>query len=409
MALENNRKIKIAVNRVEMADNQATIGQAGLLPNLSANGSYSTGESDTKIEVANQAEDIETNNAKSTNLQAGVNLDYTVFSGFANQRTYQKLKINTDLTDANSRLEIEGIVLQVAAAYYNVDRTASNLDALKQAATASEDRLNRAKARRELSGGTKLNELNAQVDFNKDRVALLDAEKAYQDALDNLYLLINSGEPTTGTPGSETFNTFGNLKAFSLADLKADMLEQNAQLLSARFTEQASLLDYKIAKSAYFPQLKLNGSYAFSRNEAEGSFLRSNESLGYTAGLTLSIPLYQGGKRNINTQNKRIQYTSSTLQAEETELTLIRDLKAAHRDYLNSLAVLDLEEENQATAQLNFDYSKDKYQQGLLTGLQFREAQINLLLANNNLSNVRYNAQLAELELLRLTGALLQE
>lgn len=404
LALENNPNIRVAINTQEQAANRATPGQAGLLPNLSANGSYSTGESDTKIEVANQPNPIETNGAGSTNMAASVNLDYTLFSGLANKRTYTKLKITADLREASTRMEIENVVLQVASAYYNVARSYTNKRALEESVAASKDRLERSKARRELSGGTQLNELNAQVDYNKDKVALMDAEKAYLDALDQLYLLVNKGEPTAGQPDTLVADLPNQQ---NLGVLKQELLEQNAQMLSARFSEQSSMLDYKITKSAYYPQLKLNGAYAYSRNESEGSFLLSNETLGYTAGLTLSIPLYQGGKRNIQTKNAKLQYQSAQLTAQQTEWSLMTDLKAAFRDYQNSLAVFELEKSNKETARLNFEYSQQKYQQGLLTGLQFREAQINLLLANNSLNNVQYNARLAELELLRLSGGIL--
>ncbi len=406
MALEQNPNVKVAYNQATQAENQATLGQAGLLPTVSANGSYNTGENDSRVEVANQPEPIIANGAGATNISASVNVEYTLFAGFVGQNNLKRLRVQADLSESATRLEVENMVLQVASAYYNVARSYRNQQALSESLRASEDRWKRSKAKQELSGGTRLNALNAEVDYNKDKVAYLDAQRAYQDALDQLYLLINKGEPTQLQPDTQEIAIAG---VPQLTVLQEQLLAQNAQMLQARYAEQASLLDYKISKSAYYPQLKLTGSYAYNRNEQEGSFLLSNQTTGYTTGITLAIPLYQGGKRNIQTQNARLEYQNAQLSAQQTEWRLYTDLKAAYREYTNSLEILEIEESNLETAQLNFDYSQQQFEQGQLTGLQFREAQVNLLLAANNYNNVQYNASLAALELLRLTGGLMGE
>ncbi|MBR9859591.1 TolC family protein, partial [bacterium] len=83
--LSNNHLIKIASNDAEVAEKQAVMGRAGLLPTVNAEGSVNYGLNNTKIQVANSPDIIETTGAESNSIRASVNLNYTLFSGFANK------------------------------------------------------------------------------------------------------------------------------------------------------------------------------------------------------------------------------------------------------------------------------------------------------------------------------------
>ncbi|HCO83238.1 MAG TPA: transporter, partial [Arenibacter sp.] len=50
---------------------------------------------------------------------------------------------------------------------------------------------------------------------------------------------------------------------------------------------------------------------------------------------------------------------------------------------------------------------KEQFQLGRITSIEFRQAQINLLNAQTNKNLAKYDAKLAELQLLQLTGQLL--
>jgi outer membrane protein len=72
----------------------------------------------------------------------------------------------------------------------------------------------------------------------------------------------------------------------------------------------------------------------------------------------------------------------------------------------NSLQVLAAEQLNIHSAQLNFDQSKAYYELGQISSTQFREAQLNLISAKNNIQSATYNAKIAETELKKSSGVL---
>lgn len=402
-ALSANPNIRISRSRVEIAENNASLGNAGLLPTLALAGGVDYGVDDVSIQVTGSPDAIETTGAASTTYNANLNLNYTVFSGFNNKRNYSKLQLTAAQSEMQSQLEIEGIVLQVAAAYYNVLRAQNNMNILRESKTISQKRADRAQASKDLSGGSSIALLNAQVDLNQDSVELLNARKALNEARINLNQLL--GRELTDEPVLAADSELPQLDSYDA--LKGKMVSQNPTQINARLTEQASLLDYRISNSSYLPQLNFTGTYSYFRNEAEGSFLQLNESLGYGLGLTLSVPLFTGGTRRTAQKNTKILMENSKLLNQETERTLEKQLLIAYEDYKNSIQAYELEQLSLETADLNFEVSEERYANGQISNVDFRTAQLNRLMSQNNLNNLRYNVELAALEVLRLSGELM--
>jgi outer membrane protein TolC len=75
--------------------------------------------------------------------------------------------------------------------------------------------------------------------------------------------------------------------------------------------------------------------------------------------------------------------------------------------YQNRQVVFSIQEKNVETNQNNFDRSKEQFSLGSISSISFRQAQINLMNAQTNKNKAKYDAKLAELQLLQLTGQLL--
>jgi outer membrane protein len=78
----------------------------------------------------------------------------------------------------------------------------------------------------------------------------------------------------------------------------------------------------------------------------------------------------------------------------------------AFRTYQNSLELVDLEEDNLANAEETLDIALERFRQGIISAIEFREAQRAFLSAESRLIEAKYDAKIAETELLRLTGGL---
>ena len=102
----------------------------------------------------------------------------------------------------------------------------------------------------------------------------------------------------------------------------------------------------------------------------------------------------------IGSANKALLQKQITLEVE-------RDIRNAWDSYTNALFVLNVQDKNLQTNQNNFDRTNERYKLGQVTSIEFRQAQLNLLNAELAQSQAKYSVKLAELQMLQVSGQLL--
>ncbi len=394
-AIAANHDIKIAESSSEIADNNVHIGNAGLLPqvNLISSSTYTDAASETSAGTINKASTI-----NSARIQAS----YTLFDGFGNIYSFDKLKVNRDISELQLRSSIESILLSVSGAYYAFCIASENVRLLKESIEISKDRLERAEKRNEFGQGGSVDVLSAQVDLNSDVVGLMNAENQLNEAMRNLNLLLNRDIKTDFT--ADVTVEFGNMQdEQTLLELS---MGNNADYLASIKELEYSELDIKSAAANYYPSLNFETSYGLSKSVNEFGVDLSDADRSFTAGLSLNFNLFNGNQTSIKKQNAEINYRIVELQKKKTDLTLRKTVANYYEAYKNSLDILDLQMKNLEAAQLNFDRTNDLFNLGQVTTVTFREAQVNLISAKNNIAEARYNSKLYELDLFQISGQL---
>jgi len=85
----------------------------------------------------------------------------------------------------------------------------------------------------------------------------------------------------------------------------------------------------------------------------------------------------------------------------------LRDIANARGNYENALDIYRMQEQNVITNQDNFNRSEERFKLGQITSIEFRQAQVNLLNAVTTENLAKYDAKLAEYQLLQLAGQLM--
>ena len=88
IALKENIDIKISINNKEKAQNQANMGNAGLLPkiNLLGSGSYNEGESSIDFATDNFPS-IANASSESSSINGAIEFSYNIFNGLVSINT----------------------------------------------------------------------------------------------------------------------------------------------------------------------------------------------------------------------------------------------------------------------------------------------------------------------------------
>lgn len=402
--LNNNLNIKVFRNNIAVAENNTNMGNAGMLPNVTLNGATNYSSNNTKLEFAGNIAPVEQNGAQSTSNNLSVNLNYTLFDGLAMFYNYDILKASKSQTEIQTRLNIENTLLQVIAAYYEMARLQNQMKIGKEALAISKERYRRAKTYNEFGGSSKIEFLSAEVDLNTDSSAFLNAELAWVNSRRNLNFLMGvENDLMYKVEEDVTLN-----KDLQIENLFDKAKQNNAGVMNAEYNILISEKQLKTTKSTLLPTIAANASYGYSGSNNEVGIVLSNQNTGFNAGLSLTYPLFRGGTQSTQRQNAQIQLENATLQKELAEKQLVRDLNNAFSTYQNAIHVVELNEKNLGTSKLNFNRTKELYDLGKVTNTQFREAQLNFARTKSTLVNSSFQVKLAEADLIRISGSLLE-
>ena len=190
-----------------------------------------------------------------------------------------------------------------------------------------------------------------------------------------------------------------------------EALQNNVAVLQAKALLTQNEYDVKIAQGGYLPSVGLNGSYGWNENQNPRSAFfpgTINDSYSLGLGATLTWNLFDGGRTMVRAHNARIALENQQLAEKQTLLQMERDLRNARQNYENALEIYELQSLQVSTAQNNFERTKALYTQGSITSVEFRQAQLNWTNALIQRSRAKYDAKLAEMAWLRLSGSLLR-
>lgn len=402
IALERNHDITITNRTVEISKNNAAIGNAGLLPSVSASGSYSDSINDTEFQVDGQPKRT-ISGAGSNTLSGSLSASYLLFDGFGNYYRFQSLNKLEEQAGVQARLQIEGTLLQVISFYLSAVNQQQSLEINKEALSQSQERYSRVAKKYELGNATRLDLLSAQVDLNSDSVAYVQAQNLLQNSKRDLLIQLGAEPDSEIEINSEILID----PELMLDELIATSSTNNAALVLSKLTAENALLGIKQNKSSRFPKISLSGSYDYFRNESDAGQLLFQKSTGFTGGISISLNLFNGFKQETSIQNAQIELKNSEETLFLTQKTLKRDVMNTYENYQTNLFLLQKQEVNLETAELNFDRSKQFFELGQITNTQFREAQLNVLNVQLAMLNLRIQAKLSEVSLYQLSGRLI--
>jgi outer membrane protein TolC len=403
IALDNNYGIKLANKNLEAAKNNASVLNSGYLPTITGNAGAVYNLDNTEADFSNGNVTV-LNGAESSRYNASVNLSYVLFDGLGRSYNYKQFKEQYQLSELQVRETIENTIFQLFTIYYNVAQITENTLALEQTLGISNDRLKRAEYQFNYGQSTKLGVLNAEVDINNDSINLINSKQNLKNAKRDLNVVF--GNAVTMDFDVDTNISFDAL--YNKEELFEKAKTRNTALLQIDKNIAISNYGVKSGKSAYLPTVGLTGSYGWNKNNNNAAaFLAVSINTGVSAGLNLSWNLFDGGSTITRVKNAQINLDNQLLQKELLLVNLERDFNNAWDNYQNKFNIYKIREDNIVTSKNNFDRTEEKFKLGQVNSLEFRQAQLNLRNAELTRNEAKYQAKLAELELLQLSGELL--
>ncbi|UKT63102.1 TolC family protein [Pedobacter mucosus] len=399
IALQNNYDIKISKNETNIARNNANIGNAGMLPNIT--GDYSNGGSvQNTRQTPITGPDRVINGAQSTNNSYGADLNWTVFDGFTMFANYERLKELQKQGELNARLTILTTVADVIAAYYDIVRQQQLVIAADSALDVSVLRTTIAKTKLQLGRGAKLDVLTAQVDYNADTSTYLQTKNFLQVAKVRLNQLMVR-DISTNFSVTNDINVDKGILFSKLAEMAE---QQNPNVQNAFINQRIAALNLKSIRGARYPVISLNSGYSRARSTSPTGFNPKFAANGLTYGLTASINIFNGFLQRQQERNAKIDIENANLNFGKTKLDISTQLLTAYQNYSTYLDLIKLEQRNVDIAKESLEITLAKYRLGSIAPLELREAQRNAIDAQNRFIEMQYQAKIAETTLKEISG-----
>ena len=399
--LLNNYSLRIVRNEEKISQNNATLANAGYLPTIDLSAGYTGNLNNTETKLRATGEKNKENGVYDQTLNAGINLNWTLFDGFNITANHQQLKELERQGKTNTRIAIEDLIANITAEYYNLIQQKIRLKNFRYAVSLSKERLRIVEERYHIGNFSRLDYQQAKVDFNADSAQYMKQQELLHTSrieLNELMANENVDQPILIHDSLINVNVLLNFE-----ELWNATLQVNANLLKAEQNNRLAELDYKKICARDYPYLKMNAGYGYTFNKYDISANSRRSNLGLNVGLTVGFRLFDGNRKR-QRKNASLAVKNARLQQEQLEQALRADLSNLWQAYQNNLQMLNLERQNLIAAKDNHDIAMERYMLGDLSGIEMREAQKSLLDAEERILAAEYDTKLCEISLLQISG-----
>lgn len=399
IALQNNYNIRLAKNNTTIAATNVTLGNAGILPLVSANLSTTS----SLLNVNQTRSDGTVNNINhlhNSSYTYGPNINWTIFDGFAMFANYNQLKQLDKLYQVYERDTIQSTLVSVISTYYNLINQNQQIISLKGAIGISRLQLRYATDKYNVGRASKLDVLNAQVNYNTDTASFLGQVQVFKTTKISLnQLLVRKLDEDFSVP-----DTIAIQNMLSLNDMVSQAQTANPAILSAQINKRLTEIALRQARATRYPFLGVNGGYNLSNSKTPAGFTRTQDTKGLNYGLTASLNIFDGFNQTRRERVAKLQINSADIRSGRIQQQIEAQINSLYINYLSGLDLIRLEQSNVEIAKRNLEISLDKYRLGNITPLEVREAQRNYLDAQTRFFNDQYQTKLAEVSLKEITG-----
>ena len=404
-SLQNNFDIQLSRNDSLLATLNNSYARYAFYPRLNASGGVTQNRTE-QLQILKDT--TRGGKVRTTNANASINLNWTLFDGFRMFITRRRLGELVALSELQIKAQVVTTVADVMRVYYDIVRQEQQLRAIQEQMTLSSERLKLAQYRFDIGVGVKPDVLQAQIDLNGQRSAMLTQQTAIANLKETLNQLLV-------LPVGNNFEIADTTIAFNsgliLDSVRSGISATNPELLLAQQNLRIADLVLQERRAERYPTVEFNSAYNFNQTKNQNvinpitqPLLNRNYGLNY--GLTATIPIFNGYATRRNIQVAQLDIQFQQLQYERSLATINTGLATFYRNYDLSKRALALEEENIVLVRENIFIARERYRLGVATFLEMRTAEQSLADAQFRLIQARFNTKVAEIELMRLRGDL---
>ncbi|HRE81089.1 MAG TPA: TolC family protein [Opitutaceae bacterium] len=307
-------------------------------------------------------------------------------------------RIGVKVAELDLEQTIQNVMSTVAQTYFTHLRNVKRIDVLDANIRRARELVNLARNRAEAGAALQIDITRAesqlsiaeQARLQQDTVVyqselllkrLLDVDPALPLRLEDF--VVRRIDEALFVDGSE--QVLFEKRADYLRLLQA--LEQNQEL-------------FRAAKMDRYGSLSLSGEYGYANNEP----FDKDHQLGWAAGLTVAVPVFDGFRSRTNQRLALSQIRSQEFRLRQLELLISSELRLASQDARSRLAQVVVAEKSLRLAEEELALAETRFREGVADNRELIDAQNRLGQAGDNLNEAIYLYNLSRVEIARARG-----
>lgn len=314
------------------------------------------------------------------------------------RRTKNNVQLQTTQTTVNNKIDL---AVNVTRAFYDILATTQQIKLADENINRLQRSLKDATAQYKAGIADKIDFKRATISLNNS-LALKHSNEALL-AAKNEYLKSLMAYPTE--------------KALILV-YDSTLMESDALLDTLQVPDYHNRIEYRLLETqqgllkanvlynkwSYLPSVSANAAYNLNFQNNQFTKLYGTSFPNSYTGLTLGVPLFQGGKRKANMRTAELQLSRNELDLASLKNTVNAQYAQALAIYKSNLAGYFALKENVALAKEVYDVIQLQYRSGIKTYLEVITSQADLQAAQINYFNSLYQLLTVKADVRRALG-----
>lgn len=398
-AMENNITIKQTELNTQYNQNVLDQSKISRLPNLNAGADYRFGFGRVLDQTSYQFENSQQNYV-GVNVSSSVNL----FNGFQKKNTIEQNQLNLLASYEDVQKIKNDISLNIAAAYLQILFSEELLSVAQNQADVTKQQVERTQKMVDAGKLARGSALEIQAQYAAEELNVVNAENQLQLAYLNLQQILDLPYdpafvvemPDLPVPGDSLLEI--NVK--EVYDIAATIMPQ---VMGSELNLESTQKDLDIAIGMRYPTLTLSGNtrtdysdlarypdpLEVGRKYTFAEQMSDNISVGI--GLSLNIPIFNGGQVNTAVANARIGIENARLEVQNMKNNLYRDIQQAYADALAALKKFESTEKALISMEESFSYTEKKFEVGLVNTVDYNTSKNQLTMTQSELLQAKYD------------------
>ncbi len=338
-----------------------------------------------------------------TNTSSFSGNNSTSYSVSSSVVLYNGSKLNTLINQAELDMQSgiydsetikESISLSILNAYLQVLFNEEQVKNAEKQIEATTEQLNLAEERLTLGIISRSDYLQVKSQLASEKLNLAKVQSQYSIAKITLMQLmelpINDNFAISHPELGESINA--NISP-NAAEVYATALGIKPEVKSAEYQKEIAALNEKIAKAGFLPTVSADAGigtgYSYFINT--GYFGQLQDQISPSLGLSVSIPIFQKKQVKTNISLAKINYQNMELLEIDTKNQLRKEIEQACVDVVSTQIEYEASQEQLDATEESYLLAEEKYKNGLINSVDFIFEKTNMILAESEYLQSKYN------------------